>query len=74
MKNSVSLGMKQATNLRIAFGIFTMALLAFLSSADTLLQLYPISSLKPSGYHKVSSRKFDSDPFCDKVCKKVRFH
>ena len=51
MKNSVSLGMKQAANLRIAFGIFTMALLAFLSSADTLLQLYPISSLKPSGYH-----------------------
>lgn len=51
MGKSICSGTKQAINVRTALGIFSMVVLVFLSSMDTLLQLFPITSLKPSGYH-----------------------
>lgn len=51
MKGSIRSGMKQAMNIRAAFGILSMAVLIFLSSSDTLLQAFPVVSFMPNNYH-----------------------
>lgn len=51
MRGSICTGMKQATNARTALGAFSMAMLVFLSSMDTILKLFPVTSLQPNDYH-----------------------
>lgn len=51
MGMAICSGMKQTMNVRTSLGIFSTVLLVFLSSMDTLLQLFPATSLQPSGYH-----------------------
>ena len=42
---------RQFMNIRMTLGIISMIILVFLSSTDTLLQLFPVISLQPSHYH-----------------------
>ena len=51
MRGSICTEMKQATNARTALGAFSMAMLVFLSSMDTILKLFPVTSLQPNDYH-----------------------
>ena len=51
MKCSIYSGIKQVLNKQTFIGIITMAILIFLSSVDTLLQLFPATSLQPNDYH-----------------------
>lgn len=51
MRGSICTGMKQATKARTALGAFSMAMLVFLSSMDTILKLFPVTSLQPNDYH-----------------------
>ncbi len=51
MKSSICSGMKRVINVRTALGTFSIAMLVFLSSMDTLLKLFPVSSLQPNDYH-----------------------
>lgn len=51
MGSSVFSGMKYAINGRTIVGIFSVIILIFLSSMDTLLKLFPPVSLLPNGYH-----------------------
>lgn len=51
MYSSICAGLKQAINSRTALSTFSMAMLIFLSSADGLLKLFPVTSLQPNGYH-----------------------
>lgn len=51
MGSSVFSGTKYAINGRTIVGIFSVIILIFLSSMDTLLKLFPPVSLLPNGYH-----------------------
>lgn len=51
MNSSICAGMKRVINARTALGTFSMAMLVFLSSMDTLLKLFPVTSLQPNDYH-----------------------
>ena len=51
MKKSILLGIKHSINIQMMLGIASIIMLVFLSSMDTLLQLFPAISLQPSGYH-----------------------
>lgn len=51
MNCSICAGMKRVINARTALGTFSMAMLVFLSSVDTLLKIFPITSLQPNDYH-----------------------
>lgn len=50
-KSSVCLGIKQAFSIRIVLSIFSIVMLIFLSSANMLIRLFPVVSLKPNDYH-----------------------
>lgn len=43
--------MKRAINVRTALGVFSMIMMVFLSSMETLLRLFPVTSLQPNDYH-----------------------
>lgn len=51
MQESFFSVMKQSTNIQIILGIASATILAFLSSIDTLLQLFPITALQTNDYH-----------------------
>ena len=51
MKYSICTGIKQTINKQTLVGITTMEIMIFLSSADTLLRLFPVTSLQPNDYH-----------------------
>lgn len=51
MNSSICAGMKQVIKARTALSTFSMAMLVFLSSMDTLLKLFSVTSLQPSDYH-----------------------
>lgn len=51
MKSSICSGMKRVISVRTALDTFSMAMLVFLSSMDTLLKLFPVTSLQPNDYH-----------------------
>lgn len=51
MGSSICVEMRQALNVRTALGVCALVVLVFLSSANTLLQLFPITSLQSNGYH-----------------------
>lgn len=51
MNGSISTVVRQAVNIRIALGIFSMAALYFLSSLETLLRLFPVTALQLEHFH-----------------------
>jgi len=51
MNNSVCAGMKRVINVRTALGTFSIAMLVFLSSMDTILKLFPVTFLQSNDYH-----------------------
>lgn len=53
MNKSIWSEMKQCINVRTALGVFSIGLLVFLSSTETLLRLFPVTSLQPNDYHTI---------------------
>lgn len=51
MKNAVSAGMKQVSAVRFGIGMLVMVVILGLSSLETLLRLFPVSTLLASDYH-----------------------
>lgn len=51
MSSSICAGLKRIINVRTALGAFSMVILIFLSSMDTLLKLFSVTSLQPNDYH-----------------------
>ena len=51
MKNAIYSGLRQALGIRFLLGAAMMAVMVFLSMAETLLRLFPLGRLLTYGYH-----------------------